>query len=159
MYKVIFGEIVSILKNKHGLAAPIINIHLPKRAKFERYLQSVMANELKTKYADTEIEKKYPNNKNCHVDVYANKTFIELKTPNTNFGGSGRNITQNIQGIINDIQKLRNANVDGVVAFVLFPIDNNSNYLQHVDKVKKQLGHNLYNECVLGDFYVFSAKA
>lgn len=163
MYKVIFNEIVSILKDKNGLAAPINNIHLPKRAKFERYLQSVLANKLKTTYANTEIEKVYPNNNDFLVDIFANNTFIELKTPNTNYAVANipvlnKPITTNIQGVINDIRKLRNAGVNGVVAFVLFPIDNNSNYKKHVDRVKAELNHTLYKECVVDNFYVFSAK-
>ena len=163
MYKVIFDEIVSILKDKNGLAAPINNIHLPKRAKFERYLQSVLANKLKTTYANTEIEKVYPNNRNSHADIFANNTFIELKTPNTNCAVANipvlnKPITTNIQGIKNDIRKLRNAKVNGVVAFVLFPIDDNPNHLQQVDKIKNELNHTSYKECVEGHFYVFSAK-
>ena len=164
MYKVIFNEIVSILNNNNGLASPILNIHLPKRAKFERYLQSVLANKLKSTYADTEIEKEYPNNNNSHADIFANNTFIELKTPNTNYAVANipvltKPITTNRQGVINDIRKLRKAGVDGVVAFVLFPIDMNKPiYLQHVNKIKKELNHNLCEERVVGDFYVFSAK-
>ncbi len=162
MHRVIFAEIENILNNP-TLAAPILNIHLPKRAKFERYLQSVLANSLLIKYKDTEIEKEYPSNKNSHVDIYFKGTYVELKTPNTNYVVAGikplsKPITKNVQSVIDDINKLRSAGVDGVVAFVLFPIGASSNYLKHVARVKGVLGHKSYEEGVVGNFYVFSAK-
>lgn len=164
MYEIICDEIEKILKDSK-LAAPILNLHLPKRAKFERYLQSVLAYQLKTTYVDTEIEKEYPNNNNSHVDIFSNGTYIELKTPNTNYTlpeivkDKNVAITDNINGIIEDIKKLQEARVKkGVVAFVLFPIDNDGKYKYHVDRVKQELGSNSFKDCIVDRFYIFSAK-
>lgn len=144
MYKTVCKEIVSILEDKTW-GEPIVKIHLPQRAKFERYLQAVLALRLKKKYEDTEIEYSVGEK---HIDIYANNTCIELKTPNTNYTVTGvvdktRPITKNIQSIIEDIQKLRNLGVgNGVVAFVLFPVTpDNDDYKQHVNKVISKLGN------------------
>jgi hypothetical protein len=141
---------------------PIFDIHLPKRAKFERYLQSVLSLRLKQKFKDTEIE--YPLS-DKHVDIYANETFIELKTPNTNYKLEGiedktRPITNNIQSIIDDINKLRKLNVkEGVVAFVLFPVDpDKDNYSQHLKKIISVLGNNSYCQEMVGNMLVFSCS-
>lgn len=163
MYKIVCNEIVSIL-NDSSWNGPILDIHLPQRAKFERYLQSVLASRLKKKFADTQIE--YPLG-NKHVDIYANRTYIELKTPNTNYRLQGiedksRPITNNIEGVIEDIEKLRllkEKGKDGVVAFVLFPIDSDrDDYLQHVEKIISALRNNSYCQEVVGNMFVFSCK-
>lgn len=161
MYKKICDEIVAILKDVNW-SEPIIDIHLPQRAKFEKYLQSVLACRLKNFFSDTEIE--YPINGKL-IDIYANGTCIELKTPNTNYKIQGiinkkRPITKNIASIIADIQKLRKLNVkSGVVAFVLFPIDPmNKNYCSHINKIISKLGHNQYCTNIVGNMFVFSCK-
>lgn len=165
MYEIIHKEIESILKDTDGLAAPILNLHLPKRAKFERYLQTVLAYKLKSCYPDTEIEKPYPNNSSKHADIFANNTFIEIKTVNTsynveNVAAKNKPITKNINGIITDIEKISTYGVkDGVVAFVLFPVDNEEKYKKHVGRIVGALRNNTtYVECVVGQFCVFSAK-
>jgi len=161
MYKIILDEIVSIL-NDSVWNKPILDIHLPQRAKFERYLQSVLALRLKKRFDDTMIEYSLDDK---HVDIYANNAFIELKTPNTNYRLPGvvettRPITNNIQSIIDDINKLKWLNVNnGIVAFVLFPIDpNKNNHLQHIEKIVAALGHNIYCSANVGNMFVFSCR-
>ena len=68
--------------------------------------------------------------------------------------------TKNINGIITDIEKISTYGVkDGVVAFVLFPVDNEEKYKKHVGRIVGALRDNTtYVECVVGQFYVFSAK-
>jgi len=161
MYKSVFEEIVSILKDS-SWNGPILAIHIPQRAKFERYLQAVLSFRLKKKYKDTEIE--YPLG-DKHVDIYANKTYIELKTPNTSYRFDGivektRPITKNIQSIIDDINKLREHNVkEGVIAFVMFPIDPCKNdYSQHLNKITSVLGNDNYCQEMVGNMLVFSCK-
>ena len=165
MYEIIHKEIESILKDTDGLAAPILNLHLPKRAKFERYLQTVLAYKLKSCYLDTEIEKPYPNNSSKHADIFSNNTFIEIKTVNTNYNAEGvesktKPISKNINGIIYDIEKLQTQRVEnGVVAFVLFPVDDEEKYKDYVKRITGVLKHKkAYKESVVGQFYVFSAK-
>lgn len=163
MYKKVCNEIVSIL-NDPFWNGPILEIHLPQRAKFERYLQAVLAFRLKEKYKDTKIE--YPLGYK-HVDIYANDTYIELKTPNTNYKLQGiedktRPITNNIQGIIDDIDKLRllkGKEKEGVVAFVLFPIDPyKDDYSQHIEKIISVLRNNSYCQEMVGNMLVFSCS-
>ena len=161
MYRVVYNEIVAVL-NDPVWNRPILTIHLPQRAKFEKYLQSVLACRLNNRFPGTVIE--YPFGGKL-IDIYANGTCIELKTPNTNYTIQGvpnkvRPITKNIASIIDDIQKLRTLNVNsGVVAFVLFPIDpNNSSYLYHVNKIISALGHNHYCSNVVGNMFVFSCQ-
>ncbi len=165
MYEIIHKEIESILKDTDGLAAPILSLHLPKRAKFERYLQTVLAYKLQSRYPDTEIEKPYTNNSSKHADIFANNTFIEIKTVNTSYNvenveAKNKPITKNISGIITDIEKISTYGVkDGVVAFVLFPIDDEEKYKKHVDRIVGALKDKTsYVERVVGQFYVFSAK-
>ena len=153
------------MKDTDGLAAPILSLHLPKRAKFERYLQTVLAYKLQSRYPDTEIEKPYPNNKSKRADIFANNTYIEMKTPNTRFKVEGveaknKPIAKNINGIINDIEKLKTSGVNnGVVAFVLFPIDDEGKYRSSIKDIIGVLRDNTtYVECVVGQFYVFSAN-
>ena len=161
MYNIVYDEIVAVL-NDPFWNRPIVNIHLPQRAKFEKYLQSVLACRLNNQFPGTEIEYLLGGKL---IDIYANGTCIELKTPNTNYTIQGitnkvRPITKNIASIINDIQKLRSLNVNsGVVAFVLFPIDpNNKSYLYHVKKIVSALGHNQYCSNVVGNMLVFSCQ-
>ena len=161
MYKQICEEIVAILKDANW-SEPIMDIHLPQRAKFEKYLQSALACRLKKIYSDTIIE--YPIGGKL-IDLYSNNTCIELKTPTTNYKISGitnktRPITKNIASIIEDIQKLRVLSVkNGVVAFVLFPIDiNKKNYLYYVNKIITALGHKNYCQSVINNMLVFSCK-
>lgn len=106
MYRIVFDEMVSIL-NDSTWNEPILTIHVPQRAKFERYLQAVLSLRLKKRFGDTEIE--YPL-AGKHADIYANETYIELKTPNTSYRFSDivnktRPITKNVQSIIDDINK------------------------------------------------------
>lgn len=161
MYNIVYDEIVAVL-NDPVWNRPIVNIHLPQRAKFEKYLQSVLACRLNNQFPGTKIEYLLGGKL---IDIYANRTCIELKTPNTNYTIQGitnkaRPITKNITSIINDIQKLRTLNVkSGVVAFVLFPIDpNNNSFLYHVNKIVSALGHNQYCSNVVGNMFVFSCQ-
>ena len=153
------------MKDTDGLAAPILSLHLPKRAKFERYLQTVLAYKIKSRYLNTEIEKPYPNNSSKHADIFANNTYIEIKTVNTSYNvenvkAKNKPITKNINGIIEDIKKISTyGEKDGVVAFVLFPIDDEEKYKKHVERIVCALKDKTnYVERVVGQFYVFSAK-
>lgn len=159
MYKVVFDEIISVLRDPVW-SAPIKEIHMPQRAKFERYLQAVLAYRLKGKYSDTEIE--FPLG-DKHADIYSNGVFIELKTPNTNYRIDGvaektRPISDNIQGIIDDIDKFRkHDDKEGIVAFVMFPVKSGSNeHMQHIEKIKSHLGNDHFLQTTIDNMFVFS---
>ena len=131
--------IVRILKDNEDL----VFIAIRQRAKFEGWLKFELSRKLLV-YPDLEVERSYPNDKNQHADIYANNAFIELKTSNTNYRfdkceSLTRPITKNITSIITDINKLRKIDQGKkYVAFVLFPIDEEKQYLKHIDRIKNK---------------------
>ena len=125
--------LVNILTSRQDL----VFIAIKQRAKFEGWLKFELANELRKLYRDTCVEKCMSGKL---VDVYSNNSYIELKTPNTSYRHDGcenrtRPITSNIDSIIDDINALKKIGVDGYIAFVMFPIDNNGKYKSHIDKI------------------------
>ena len=131
--------IVRILKDNEDL----VFIAIRQRAKFEGWLKFELSRKLLV-YPDLEVERPYPNDKNQHADIYANNAFIELKTPNTNYRYDKcitctRPITVNITSIIADINKLRKIeNSKKYVAFVLFPIDEENLYSEHINRIENE---------------------
>ena len=69
-------------------------------------------------------------------------------------------MSKNIKGIIYDIEKLQTSRVkNGVVAFVLFPVDKDEKYKDYVKRITGVLKHKkACKESVVGQFYVFSAR-
>ena len=125
--------LVNILKSRQDL----VFIAIKQRAKFEGWLKFELANELRKLYRDTCVEKCMSGKL---VDVFSNNSYIELKTPNTSYRHDGcenrtRPITNNIASIIDDINALKKIGVDGYIAFIMFPIDNNGKYKSHIDKI------------------------
>lgn len=125
--------LVNILKSRQDL----VFIAIKQRAKFEGWLKFELANELRKLYPDTCVEKCMSGKL---VDVFSNDSCIELKTPNTSYRHDGcenrtRPITNNIASIIDDINALKKIGVDGYIAFIMFPIDNNGKYKSHIDKI------------------------
>lgn len=132
--------IQGILKSNDGLLA----IAVKQRAKFEGWLKFELAYALSLKYPDTRVEYHIPET-NCHIDLYANESFIELKTPNTSFSNTSceehtRPITKNIASIDDDIAKLKGFSEKGYVAFVMFPLDEEcQKHKQHTQKIVANL--------------------
>ena len=125
--------LVNILTSRQDL----VFIAIKQRAKFEGWLKFELANELRKLYPDTCVEKCMSGKL---VDVFSNDSCIELKTPNTSYRHDGcenrtRPITNNIASIIDDINALKKIGVDGYIAFIMFPIDNNGKYKSHIDKI------------------------
>ena len=125
--------LVNILKSRQDL----VFIAIKQRAKFEGWLKFELANELRKLYPDTCVEKCMSGKL---VDVFSNNSYIELKTPNTSYRHDGcenrtRPITNNIASIIDDINALKKRGVDGYIAFVMFPIDNNGKNQSHIKKI------------------------
>ena len=130
--------LVNILTSRQDL----VFIAIKQRAKFEGWLKFELANELNNIYSDdTCVEKCMPyKGSEKLVDVFSNNSCIELKTPNTSYRHDGcenrtRPITNNIASIIDDINALKKIGVDGYIAFIMFPIDNNGKYKSHIDKI------------------------
>lgn len=96
-------------------------------------------------YRNTEVERLIQRG---HVDLFAENCLIELKTPNTSYTCEGvdpktRPITDNVNSIISDVDKLRNIteglSYDSFIAFVMFPIDTNKKYMGHVNKIENHI--------------------
>ena len=165
MEKLIFDLTHKVLLLQRN--SSVLNLAISQRAKFEGWLKFELAFELSQKYSDTSVEK-YVNRR--FIDIYANNSLIELKTPNTNFAiegvepTSGRPITKNIQGINDDIKKLikvRGSFSHGYIVFVMFPIDD-IKYHDYVNRVVSKLrGASIVKGAVSinnFDVYVFVAK-
>ena len=139
--KYIADTIESILSNNQDL----LEIAFKQRAKFEGWLKFEIAKEFQESGKDTKVE--YPIAKG-HVDLFADNCLIELKTPNTSYNhpdleSKTRPITDNVNSIISDVDKLRNITenhcYDLFIAFVMFPIDTNKKYMGHVNKIENHI--------------------
>ena len=139
--KYIADTIVSILSDNEDL----LEIAFRQRAKFEGWLKFEIAKEFQTSGKDTKVE--YPIAKG-HVDLFADNCLIELKTPNTSYNhpdleSKTRPITDNVNSIISDVDKLRNIteglSYDSFIAFVMFPIDKNKKYMGHVNRIENHI--------------------
>lgn len=149
----------------------LITIALQQRAKFEGWLKFELANKLKKMYADTVVEY-HLKGMNAHVDIYSNQSLIELKTPNTSYNANDcinakKNITDNVKGIVNDINKLNSINpkvsyVGGYIAFVMFPLDKRGTYTKHINKIKSNIhtGKMVSSTLTINgvDILIFTAK-
>lgn len=128
--------ICSILKEKED----IVHVAMKQRSKFEGWLKLELAHRLSEYFDDVEIE---CSRDTSLVDIYAGGSLVELKTPNTsyrvdNVGTKTRPITNNIDSIIKDIQKLKGLSSQSephYIAFVMFPIDEVGAYKVHTGKI------------------------
>ncbi len=111
----------------------VLQIALPLRAKFEHWLKWELAAALKKRnFQDVKVEEQFgPTHERSDVSAtyQSQRIHIELKTANTNWRAEGlanknRPITKNIDGIIHDIKKARQAGLNqlGIIGFVLFPV-------------------------------------
>lgn len=130
----------------------LLFIAVKQRAKFEGWLKFELACALKKKYTDTRVEYCLGKEKKVLIDIFSNGSFIELKTPNTNYkiedcDDKTRPITKNISSIVNDVNKLKQLNNKGYIAFVLFPLDDKEKYKNHIEKITCCLKN--YQETIL----------
>lgn len=161
--KYIADTIKKILSKNQDL----LEIAFRQRAKFEGWLKFEIAKEFQKSGKDTKVEypiadlfadkvlpELYRNTEverliqRGHVDLFAENCLIELKTPNTSYTCEGvdpktRPITDNVNSIISDVDKLRNIteglSYDSFIAFVMFPIDTNKKYMGHVNKIENHI--------------------
>lgn len=162
MIKQLNDHIVDILsKNKDK-----ISIALKQRAKFEGWLKLELAYKLLQSYSDVEIEHPYPCNNRKHADIYASNALIELKTPNTSYHTDNcvscvRPITQNIESIIDDINKLQElgGQHEKYISFVLFPIDAKEGYKEYVQRIKNTGVRFEYRSVVINEIPVLVCSA
>jgi len=142
MHEIIRKGIVDILKRNRKL----LKIPVRQKAKFEGWLKFELANWLELKgYSNVEVEsERYFSKSKTDISFFHNEEpySVELKTPNTNWKVPGvvdkvRPITNNIQSIIGDAEKLNSKS--GIVAFVLFPVPINDNRWEvYLDRIKEK---------------------
>ena len=122
--KLIFDGMKPRLENNQGLST-----FAKERAKFEGWLKVGLCDSLSKYFMDIAPEKD-------RIDVTFDDWAIQLKTVNTNIRYPGvknkhRPITKNVQGVIDDIEKLRSvAYLKKAVLFVTFPITHDNRYWQ-----------------------------
>lgn len=132
--EIIFKETIPKLENNIGLA-----IFAKKRGKFEGWLKVELCESLSKHFSTITPEKD-------RIDVTFDDWAIELKTVNTNYRyenieNKTRPITMNIQGVIDDIEKLKSTNyINKAILFVVFPATHNhKNWKTHLQKISKLL--------------------
>lgn len=117
-----------------------------RRAKFEGWLKVEIIDILARKGYDAlpEIDR---------IDVSFDNVAIELKTVNTNFRCQDvinlkKPITKNINGVVKDIESLRNKNyLFKFVVFIVFPIIHEDNNWQiHLNRIKGNLKDHLHKK-------------
>ena len=133
----IFKKLRQKIENHKGL-----QIFIKERAKFEGWLKVELCDILSEKYHDIVPEKN-------RTDIVFSKYAIELKTINTNYRHKGvknkiRPIAKNIQGIIDDINKLKKSTYENkIVLFIVFPIGkkDGKKWQIHLNKINCKLSN------------------
>jgi len=134
--ELIFSNLAERMSTHEGLEA-----FATCRAKFEGWLKVELAAVLKKRFENIVPEKD-------GIDLVADGWAFEIKTINTSYRRPGtvqktRPITENIEGVVNDVKKLRKLRgYEGkAVVFVVFPLPRKSlkAWEQHLEKVRSEL--------------------
>ncbi len=134
--ELIFAEIVPKIENHQGLS-----IFAREKAKFEGWLKVELCDSL-SKHFRCIIPEKNFSKRRRKIDVTLDDWAIEIKTVNTNYKHKNvkdkkRPISKNIQGVIDDITKLKSTNyTNKAVLFIVFPA-NDDNRKWHTHHHKK----------------------
>ena len=119
--KIIFRELDRAIAEHEGLEVFAI-----ERAKFEGWVKVELVRILRKYFKGIVPEEE-------GIDIVADEWAIEIKTINTNYTcplvkKKHRPITKNVEGILEDIEKLRNNTryKNKVVFFIVFPLPENA---------------------------------
>lgn len=132
----IFNELVLKLRNNEG-----VFIFAKERAKFEGWLKVELCGILSKYFPDVVPERD-------RIDITFDDWAIELKTINTNYRfkkegvmNKTRPITRNVEGVINDVKKLKSTHYNNkAVLFVVFPvIPSHKDWERHLEKISSHL--------------------
>lgn len=136
--EIIFRQITPKLESNQG-----VSIFAKERAKFEGWLKVELCDSL-VKYFQVVPEKN-------RVDITFNGWAVELKTVNTNIRyenvkNKTRPITKNVQGVIDDIEKLKSTNYpQKAILFVVFPINHDNQFwqiqLRRISTLLRKINH------------------
>ena len=123
-----------------------ISIFVRERSKFEGWLKIEVVDTLLDLGIPKERITPEENRTDIVFELEGKKVGMELKTINTNYihelvKNKTRPITKNIEGILDDINKLkRNTEFhERVIVFVVFPLSekNEKFWRKHIEKIKK----------------------
>lgn len=154
LWEIILSDLKPKLEQNQGLG-----IFASERAKFEGWLKVELCASL-SKFVDDVVPER------DRIDVTFRDWAIELKTINTNYRfenvkNKTRPITKNIEGVINDIEKLSGSiYLNKAVLFVVFPLKHNDVFWKiHLEKIEQKLKilkHSsfMFNNEILGDIYL-----
>lgn len=133
----------------------VLKLAVSQQAKFEGWLKFELAAALSrhASFENIRLEEGYPDGKRkADIAFRFNGTecYLELKTCNTNYRMEGvetktRPITQNIQKVIQDVQRAAKAaesGARGIVAFCIFPVSKTppKELSEHLAEIDKALG-------------------
>lgn len=131
---IIFEVMIPKLQTNRGLA-----VFARERAKFEGWLKLELCESLSKYFKDVAPERD-------RIDIRFDGWGIELKTVNTNYRYRGvidkhRPITKNVQGVVEDIDKLRSVAIaNKAVLFIVFPATHgHRNWQGHLRKITSLL--------------------
>ena len=139
--KTIFEKITPKLEKNKGL-----KIFAKERAKFEGWLKVELCASLSKDFQTVAPEKD-------SIDITFDNWAIELKTVNTNYRydnveNKTRPITRNVQGVIDDIEKLKSRDcTNKATLFIVFPVtEDNEEWKKHLGKITELLKDIKYKE-------------
>jgi len=137
LFNILEKELPNKIKNNKGL-----NYFAKNRNKFEGWLKVEICNIL-AHYSDKEI---LPEKDRIDI-VFNNQWALELKTINTSYKETRvidktKPLTENINSVLKDIEKLQNIvkyNKKAVI-FIVFPLQEKhySTFQQHLSKIKEK---------------------
>ncbi|NQS90633.1 hypothetical protein HQ584_12690 [Patescibacteria group bacterium] len=126
----LLDEIITKLEGNQGLS-----IFAKTRAKFEGWLKVECCGILSNHFSYVAPEKDW-------FDIVFDNWAIELKTVNTNYRyekaeNKIRPITKNVQGVIDDIEKLKSSrHINKAALFVVFPVTHDhEKWQKHLQKI------------------------
>lgn len=143
--KIILEELKQKIENNKALY-----VFARERAKFEGWLKVELCNILAKHFEQKLITPELITPEKDRIDVVINDWAFELKTTSTNYKYNMvvkkvRPITDNINGILNDIKKLKTLNYSiKAVLFVVYPAEHdNRKWKQHREKIDLELNEKL----------------
>ncbi len=137
LWNILEKEVPPKINSNNGL-----NFFVKNRAKFEGWFKVELCDIL-SKYTDNITPEK------DRIDIIFDDWALELKTSNTNYRyenikNKTRPITKNIDGIIKDIENLKNNNTyqKKAIVFIVFPLSLSKSkdyWEQHISKIRNGL--------------------
>lgn len=141
LHELVNDELITRITSHEGLS-----VFASEKAKFEGWLKVELTDILKRNSQNPVPETNW-------VDIVFNDVAIELKTINTNYKFDNVNsktkpITDNTDGIIQDIEKLKKKEeLIGFVVFIVFPCEHQNKFWQkQLQLIEMKLREHIFHE-------------